>query len=952
MTTQMSRATTRTSVFYTSIEGEIRGFQIAASSAELTATERHAIETNSAVDASLIPLQGRVLRLYPAGTLWAATAIHRAGRDYTGREGNVLAHTILLEARDVRRPVLQRLVNAGCFVSTLPAGQPAGVVVPPEDGRAPDPRPATRALGAKALTNVVAWLAGGGTVALVVSPDKPLGVEMLEAIRAFLPEGLAAGISLSTANDSPRFRIYSLDQILAVEGTSEIVEAARADRPDLAVLNVSSGRWVSPRAHAPGALAYAAAAVRLATSSRASPHQRIDGLADLKRWLRAFAPEANESTLPDERIVEDAATYVLVKRGLQQDGRPWRKRLICLLAHVAELDVADAVAQEGAEVVAEAAQSADVATIVNMALVVARHSDAAAAGACVANGLARPNVLPIARPLGFELFQRGRDLEWPSSVSEAAMRALAPPPLDGGREGWVRFTPGNLDSFFRHAPQIGGSLSNVAGEVLDGLNTQASRDRTLVASVFGSHGDRVLEFVPAFTGKIVSLHETAHDSGVADRKQFNLLVERLVLHGEIEALATRAGLFAKFGVPDEWLHGILRMSGLRALVRQTRDEADALVPTEGLLEVVSGASARARGLVLLRLLHWPEARTPGDDVAAIWKNRPRLSRWLRAHPSLQAVAETIDNLRTTSIDAPTWAAGEHWCAPPSRDLLPHLGRALAPLVAVAELPDDPPAASQDPTLWAQLILRRRQVLRAFRRLPGGWQALIAPGGPTPELRRAHWRLIGRPRCIDAAVGGAATALVAAGATTAAGAIHPILDPTGDLPAYLLAPSASVLLLAGGEAFRHWNKRVGRVETELMAPRWELPWADWLAPTAAAFLTGFLLVVQIPALPTSVLERLPDVLLPARLAAPPGLLLHVTAAGLLLLAGLCLPQFLRRRREERSWSPDRLSRTLLVLGLLCLALAVALDLDKVPQSARSRLPRAWTNDPPGDAVTPR
>src|SRR5690606_12358391 len=138
--------------------------------------------------------------------------------------------------------------------------------------------------------------------------------------------------SLSTANDSPRFRVYSLDQLLALEGASEIIEAARADRPDLAVLNLSSGRWMSPRAHAHGALAYAAAAVRLATSSRASPKQRIEGLADLKRWLLAFAPHAIESMLPDERVVEEAATYVLVKRGLQQEGRPWRKRLICLLA--------------------------------------------------------------------------------------------------------------------------------------------------------------------------------------------------------------------------------------------------------------------------------------------------------------------------------------------------------------------------------------------------------------------------------------------------------------------------------------------------------------------------------------------------------------------------------------------------------------------------------------------
>src|SRR5690606_10343961 len=263
-----------------------------------------------------------------------------------GREGNVLAHTILLEAEDVAAPSfsVEDLIKAGLFARTLPergSGGPAPVprVGLPRlrDGAPRPPRPeALEPLLGDALPEAVAWLAMGKRVALVLDARRELTVAACEAMRALLFGEARARFTFSTLGDNPLLPAASLCGLDA--GTTRDSLAAWSARdPDLATFDVGARRWIGAPEVAPGPLEYARRLVALLRGPELAPDARVEAARALQAYVQLFAgtraagPRA--PLLLEQDVVADAAELVETRVGLLAGERPLLKQLRCLLPY-------------------------------------------------------------------------------------------------------------------------------------------------------------------------------------------------------------------------------------------------------------------------------------------------------------------------------------------------------------------------------------------------------------------------------------------------------------------------------------------------------------------------------------------------------------------------------------------------------------------------------------------
>lgn len=856
-----SAGRTRRSVFYTSIQGEVSGFQVAASSDPLSEEERRAIELHSAASGRDLERVGEAVRLFALGASWGVTRIVPAAADYTGREGNVLAHTILLEPEDLAAPgfSVEALVAAGLFARTLPergAGGPAPVprvALPPLEPAAEPPRvEALEALFGDALPEAVAWLAMGKRLAVVLDARHELTVAACEAMRTLLLGEARTRFTFSTLGDNPLLPASTLCGL--DEGTTRDALAGWSARdPDLAAFELGPRRWTGPLELAPGPREYARRLLALLRAPALAPGARRDAARALQGYVRLFAgARAAGPPAPlalEQEVVADAAELVETRVGLLAGERPLRKQLRCLLPYVRAPRVVDELQRGLPGLVAEALRHADVPLLVNACLVLlhrrareGREGAAAALSAAVAHGAREAG--EWAGPLLCELLARGRAARLPEAVLTPAVEAVR-----ARRGGWS-FGPRHLESLARFAGACELDERLLALQLLEDLLAQAERRPALLAQACEAFGAHVQAWIPDDRLPVDRLVElfarSAEDLRVPRQRELAALVQALIAAGHATGLSVNAGRLLEAGLdPAVFVEACLALDLPQVLTRHARRLRDA------------PALALARATCLL--LAAPEA----DQL---------LPRWARALP-LEPLGRALALLEPARAALRREPGLPRRCGEPldeaRRELLL---RVLDDRVARLRRAEARP-------------LDTRRLVRALADLVG--LRRLALGSEHPYLRVVARNLLIEPRLAQARAL-ALTSLLTCAAGVAAGLLLvPWLGPLephglGALASTAALPLAAVLAVVAASRWRRWNARIGDPWQDV-SERWRFRPVAALRALAAAL--GVAWVALLADVVPSAARAAGWPLAAVGGGVPPAWLLPQGGVGLLVLAGL-------------------------------------------------------------------
>ncbi len=853
---------TRRSVFYTSIRGEVSGFQVAASSDPLDEEERRAIELHSAASGRDLERAGEAVRLFAVGASWGVTRIVPAAADYTGREGNVLAHTILLEAEDVAAPgfSVEELIKAGLFARTLPergGGGPAPVPrvdLPRLDDDAPRPPrtdPLEPLLG-DALPEAVAWLGMGKRVALVLDDRHELTVAGCEAMRALLFGAAQARFTFSTLGDNPLLPAATLCGLDAGT-TRDSLLAWSARDPDLATFDLGARRWVGAPEVEPGPLEYARRLVALLRAPELAPDARVEAARALQAYVQLFAgTRASSPRAPlelEQDVVADAAELVETRVGLLAGERPLLKQLRCLLPYVRAPRVVDDLQRGLPALMTEALRHADVPVVVNACLVLlhrrareGREGAASAISAAVARGVREAG--GWAGPLLFELLARGRAAGLPPAVLAPAVEAVR-----AGRGRWS-FGPRHLESLARFAGACETEERLLALQLLEDLLARAERRPALLAQACEAFGPRVQDWIPDDRLPVDRLVElfarSAEDLHVPRERELAALVGALVAAGHATGLSVNARRLLEAGLdPAVFVDACLALGLPQVLTRHVKR----------LREAPPLALARATSLLLAA----PEA----DELLPRWTGALPLEPLGRALALLEPARAALELEPPLPIP----------CGGPldeaERELLL---RVLDDRVARLRRAEAKP-------------LDTRRLARALVDLVG--LRRLALGAGHPYLRVVTRNLLVEPRLAQARALALASLLTCAAGVLPGLLLVPWLGPLephglSALASTAALPLAAALAVLAASRWRRWNARIGDAWQDV-PERWRFRPVAALRGLAAAFGVAWALLLTDVVPPAA--RALDWPLAAVGGGVPPDLLLPQAGVGLLVLAGL-------------------------------------------------------------------
>jgi hypothetical protein len=809
----------RPSVFYTSVKGkEVDGFQIAASSDELTDEVRRAIELHSAANGRNLNGLGSAVRFYRAGDSWAITRLVPAAADYTGREGNVLAHTILLEEGDVAdsRFSVNGLLASGVFEDALPGveGPPQRAVLPEGQGSASYRFLELEDLFGDALPSVIGWLAAEKHLAVIPTDELLLTARHCETLRQLLVGNSQDTFTFSTLNDNPVIRPYALCALLT-STTPDTLATWRARDPNLAVYNVGERSWsVPPRfTEDQGALAYGEHLVALLTAASIPGKKRIKAARRLQRYTKLFA-DTKRVELLTPGTVSDAGELVRVSFGLLGTDRPQLKCLRCLLPYVRADHVVDELDKLLPDLVAEAVEHSDVAVLVNSCLVLThRRSREAGKGAGqhvalqVSKGLKQ--AWRWAGPLLFEFEAAATKAELPPEITDRMRKLVNSRSATGG---WT-FTTRGLQSLARFGGRGTRLQPDLGLQVLQDLLAQAAREPSLLGHACEAFSPNIPAWIPDDRIPIDPLVElfarSGEDLGVTRGEDLARIVEQTVTTGHTSALSINSKRLLEAGLPP-----------------RTFIDACILLRLPEILVKNAKRMREASSVDLARATHALLKSGEGRDA---------LSGWLKNLP-YDVLPSTLCDLDSARVSFETEQRfSEHLAgrlAERERDaLLEALDHRLSKLERNEASP-----------------LVTRQLIRELRPYVG-WKTLLL-GNDYYALGLAAKNMILRPRLGQVGHLAFVSFLTVIGALLGASLCLPFNfeEVAGAFLRDAGIPLTSTLFILAAWRWRRWNDRIGDAWEDL-GHRWRFR-AGPVLRVIALMLAGFWVLLLGDVLPTS------------------------------------------------------------------------------------------------------
>lgn len=789
----------RPSVFYTSVKGDIDGFQIAASSDELSDDVRRSIELHSAANGKDLEGTGSAVRFYRAGDSWAVTHLVPAAADYTGREGNILAHTILLEHEDVSDPrfSVEALLAAEVFERALPSAKKAPRARLPKSKRAATYRfEELEELFSDALPEAVGWLAAGKRLAVLPTASSRLCARHCETLRLLLIGEPRDGFTFSTLNDNPVIRPYALSALLE-STTPDSLATWRSRDSDLAVFDLAERSWsVPPRfSDCRGALEYGQHLVALLTAGELAAPKRVQSARELQDYAQLFAQTKRVELLSQDSVA-DAGELVRVRLGLLPSERPSLKTLRCLLPYVRSDRIVDELDALLPNLVAEAFEHGDIAVLVNSCLVLTHRRGSEGTqqtGRHVALQMAKglKQAWRSAGPLLFEFEVAAGEAELPAEITERVTKVVR---SQADRGGW-KFSRASIESLARFGGRGTVFQRDLGFKVLQDLLAQAAHHPELLGEACEAFGPCVDSWIPDDRFPVDRLVElfarSGEDLGTSRADDLAHIVNRLVATGHTTALMVNSKRLLGAGLsPAVFVDACVLLRLPEALIRNAKR-----LPQSASLELARGTHALLKSR----------------------EGREALAEWLHRLP-YEAVPQTLADLE----------AARRAFEGDSR-FSSHLASQLADRerVALLEALDD---RVGDLRIGEVSPLVTRQLLRELRPYVG-WKTLLF-GSEYPGLTRVARNMVLYPRLQQAGELLAASLLTTAGILLLIGLCVPFqLEGTvGPVLREACLPLCAALLVVGAWRWRSWNGRIGDPWEDL-GKRWRFRPGSALRPVA-------------------------------------------------------------------------------------------------------------------------
>jgi hypothetical protein len=892
----------RAACLYTSVKREVEGFQIVAVSDPLDSETKKVIEFQSACDSRYMSKQRPAVRLYRLGTGYGLTCIVPAAADYTGREGNVLAHTVILRAddRDLEGVQAHALTKARVFLAALPKQlETCARIEIPERREETRFELAFQFLG-EHLAELVGRLASGQRVLLLGGESPPVG--LFEAVRAFLPAPSQREFSFSTCEDNPRLRASSLGFVPEGAPREQVRQLVKQSK-DVAALDLETGAWVLPAEELKETFrAYGERITEMARGLGAERRaEALNKIHDLHELL-ASAPTLDPA---ESHPARDAVDFVLhegsnLERFNPGEARPKTEQLICLLPYIRESRVQRRMIGLVPGLSRECFEATDLAfflnTIQSLAHAGERVEVETELGSAIEKGLQES--AEWLGPLAFELLdQRLGALS--ESLRVIVQDAVAEACKSSSRRKaprW-RFSKKSLRSFLRYGPDS--PNRSLFETVIKALASSArSLSREACALVVEDLPLRYGSLLPHWHPQVQALLDAAALNGLDVREPVRAFVVSLQEARAKEVLWTNGKFVIAHGAATEFVDAARSLRAPSLLSHH----AGSLVE-----RLEAGRCAEI-------LAHLAIHESEGDSLHG--KGRSATQKWLDAHDSDE---ELTDLLRELSEVRP--ARGfVRWLH--TLELAIYVERRVAEADFFREV--HPQQAVK--ALWELRPLRRGLMLEAWRRhssIPGVGR-LVRNSILVPRLARTG--------ALSAAFGFsiAPIALIVDVLTSGAGEFQD-----------LRLPGAALLLFCAAGTWRKWNERVSE---SVDGGRLVVPFrANWLLVASGLFFC-FMWLLTASALLPDLVGVLPWPWTNLLAAPLPGEALFRFSAGALLgIACLwLLPEFLAPERRD-SALVQRLkmaaSAAALVPALLCVAVAFG-----APDFVLKRLPSVWYQAP--------